>query len=66
VVHGLGSENRNLPGFIVFIAGETGRAGVVEWFPAPRGFRECRESGGVPDLNPPAGVDAKARGANSN
>jgi hypothetical protein len=62
--YGFGSENRNLPGFIVFLAGETGRAPA--W---SNGFLPSRFQGnvvkveGFPDLNPPAGVDAKARGA---
>src|SRR5262245_23672036 len=63
--YGLGSENRNLPGFIVFIAGETGRAPA--W---SNGFLPSRFQGnvvkaeGFPDLAPPPpGVDAKARAA---
>jgi hypothetical protein len=64
LVYGLGSENRNLPGFVVFIAGETGRAPA--W---SAGFLPARYQGtvvkaqGVPNLAPPADCSDPARRA---
>jgi hypothetical protein len=55
LVYGLGSENRNLPGFVVFIAGETGRPPA--W---SAGFLPARYQGtivkpdGAPNLAMPA------------
>jgi hypothetical protein len=57
LTYGLGSENRSLPGFVVLIAGETGRP--VAW---SSGFLPARYQGtvvkaeGVPNLATPAGT----------
>jgi hypothetical protein len=62
--YGLGSPNRNLPGFVVFIAGETGRP--VAW---SAGFLPARYQGtvvgkeGIPNLAMPPGVTADKRRA---
>ena len=59
--YGLGSESRNLPGYAVMIAGETGRQAA--W---ANGFLPARHQGtvcgpaGVPNAVPPAGADPKA------
>jgi hypothetical protein len=64
ITYGLGSENQNLPGFIVFIAGETGRPPA--W---SSGFLPARYQGtavgrgGIPNVHMPAGVDGPARRA---
>jgi hypothetical protein len=60
--YGLGSENQNLPGFVVFLAGETGRP--VAW---SSGFLPSRFQGtvvgkeGVPNLAMPPGVTRENR-----
>jgi hypothetical protein len=62
--YGLGSENKNLPGFIVFLAGETGRP--VAW---SSGFLPSRFQGtvvkkeGIPNLKMPAGFTPENRQA---
>ncbi len=64
VLYGLGSENQNLPGFIVMKAGETGRP--VAW---QSGFLPARyqativESTGIPNVALPAGTRAEDREA---
>src|SRR5262249_33049895 len=62
--YGLGSENKNLPGFVVFVAGETGRpvAGAAGFWPSKyQGVRVQKE--GIPTLAMPAGVTAAQRRA---
>jgi hypothetical protein len=62
VTYGLGSENENLPGFIVMKAGETGRP--VAW---SSGFLPARfqatpvDPTGIPNVALPAGVTARQR-----
>jgi hypothetical protein len=62
--YGLGSLNRNLPGFVVLIVGETGRP--TAWQP---GFLPSRYQGvvvrkdGIPNLAMPAGVSPQKRQA---
>ncbi len=62
--YGLGSENQNLPGFIVFLAGETGRP--VAW---SSGFLPSRYQGtvvkkeGIPNLAMPPGFTPENRRA---
>ncbi|HEX8200822.1 MAG TPA: DUF1501 domain-containing protein, partial [Isosphaeraceae bacterium] len=64
LTYGLGSENRDLPGFIVFVAGETGRP--VAW---SSGFLPARYQGtvvqaeGIPHLSPPPGLAPEGRRA---
>ncbi len=64
LTYGLGSANRNLPAFIVFIAGETGRP--VAW---SSGFLPSRYQGtvvrkeGIPNLGLPPGCAPQARRA---
>ena len=64
VLYGLGSENQNLPGFIVMKAGETGRP--VAW---QSGFLPARyqgtivESTGIPNVALPAGTGPEEREA---
>jgi hypothetical protein len=64
LVYGLGSENRNLPGFVVFLAGETGRPPA--W---SSGFLPARHQGtvvkadGVPNLSPPPDCSEQVRRA---
>jgi hypothetical protein len=64
LTYGLGSENRDLPGFIVFLAGETGRP--VAW---SSGFLPARYQGtvvksdGIPHLSPPPGLPPEGRRA---
>ena len=59
--YGLGSETRDLPGYVVLIAGETGRQAA--W---ANGFLPARHQGtvcgatGVPNAAPPKGTDPKA------
>jgi hypothetical protein len=62
--YGLGSESRDLPGFVVLIVGETGRP--TAWQP---GFLPSRHQGvvvrkeGIPNLAMPQGVTRKKRQA---
>jgi hypothetical protein len=62
--YGLGAETQNLPGYVVLIAGETGRAAA--W---ANGFLPARHQGtvcgaaGVPNAAPPPGADPKALAA---
>jgi hypothetical protein len=62
--YGLGSENRNLPGFVVFIAGETARPTAYS-----SGFLPARYQGtvvkkeGVPNLALPSGTTPEQRRA---
>jgi hypothetical protein len=62
--YGLGSANRNLPGFVVFVAGETARS--TAW---SAGFLPARHQGtvvkkeGVPHLALPAGTTPEQRRA---
>jgi hypothetical protein len=62
--YGLGSESQNLPGFLVFVAGETARP--TAWQP---GFLPSRFQGvvvrkeGIPNLHPPAKVSPGKRKA---
>jgi len=62
--YGLGSENKNLPGFVVFLAGGTGRP--VAW---SSGFLPSRCQGtvvqkeGIPNLAMPPGFTAEDRRA---
>ncbi len=62
--YGLGSPNRNLPGFVVLIVGETGRP--TAWQP---GFLPSRYQGvvvrkeGIPNLAMPAGIRRDQRRA---
>jgi hypothetical protein len=64
LAYGLGSANRNLPGFVVLLSGGTGRP--VAWSP---GFLPARYQGtvvpadGIPNLPLPAGVSAAERRA---
>jgi hypothetical protein len=64
ITYGLGSENRDLPGFIVLIAGETGRE--VAW---SSGFLPARYQGtvtkasGIPNLAMPEGFTPESRRA---
>jgi hypothetical protein len=64
VLYGLGTENQNLPGFIVLKAGETGRP--VAW---QSGFLPARyqatlvEPSGIPHVALPAGTSAEEREA---
>jgi hypothetical protein len=62
--YGLGSTNQNLPGFIVFLAGETGRAPA--WsagFLPPRYQGTLVKAGGIPNLAMPHGTGAAQRRA---
>jgi Protein of unknown function (DUF1501) len=67
LAYGLGSVNRNLPAFLVFIAGSTGRAPA--W---SSGFLPARYQGtvvkkeGIPNLNPPSGFTPAHRRAQRN
>jgi hypothetical protein len=62
LTYGLGSENRNLPGFLVFVVGSTARS--TAWAP---GFLPSRYQGtvvkkeGIPHLDLPAGVSTRER-----
>jgi hypothetical protein len=62
--YGLGSVTRDLPGYVVLIAGETGRP--VAW---SNGFLPTRYQGtvcsstGIPNATPPNGTDPKALSA---
>jgi hypothetical protein len=62
--YGLGSETKDLPGFVVLLAGETGRAAA--W---SNGFLPARHQGtvcganGVPNVAPPAGDSPGSRKA---
>src|SRR5207249_565461 len=62
--YGLGSESRDLPGYVVLIAGETRRQAA--W---ANGFLPARHQGtvcgatGVPNATPPAGADPKTAAA---
>jgi hypothetical protein len=64
LTYGLGSDNRNLPGFVVLLSGGTGRP--VAW---SSGFLPARYQGtvvqadGIPNLAMPAGVSAADRRA---
>jgi hypothetical protein len=64
VYYGLGTENQNLPGFIVMKAGETGRP--VAW---SSGFLPARYQGtivepaGIPNASLPSGMRAEEREA---
>jgi hypothetical protein len=64
ITYGLGSENRNLPGFVVFVAGETARP--TAW---SAGFLPSRYQGtvvkkdGVPNLALPPGTTPAQRRA---
>jgi hypothetical protein len=62
LTYGLGSMNRDLPGFIVFIAGETGRP--VAWGPGflpPRYQGTVVKAEGIPNLALPRGTSKATR-----
>jgi hypothetical protein len=62
--YGLGSETRDLPGYVVLIAGETGRAAAWSngFLPARHQGTVCA-AGGVPNAVPPAGTNPKTLAA---
>jgi hypothetical protein len=64
ITYGLGSENRNLPGFIVMKAGETGRPPAWSAGFLPARFQgTVVETSGIPNAIMPAGVTAREREA---
>jgi hypothetical protein len=60
--YGLGSVTKDLPGYVVLVAGETGRAAAWSngFLPAKHQGTVCG-AGGVPNVAPPKGVPAKER-----
>ena len=64
VYYGLGSENRNLPGFIVLKAGETGRPPAWSSGFLPARYQATMvETTGIPNARMPAGVNETQRQA---
>jgi hypothetical protein len=60
--YGLGSENQSLPGFIVFIAGETGRAAAwSNGFLPPQYQGVVTAASGIPNIALPPGITAEQR-----
>jgi hypothetical protein len=63
LAYGLGSANRDLPAFVVLIAGETGRPAAWSAGFLPARFQGTVATAGVPDAAPPPGVSDAARRA---
>ena len=62
--YGLGSVTKDLPGYVVLIAGETGRAAAWSngFLPARHQGAVCGSSG-IPNIKPPEGVTTSTRQA---
>jgi len=64
LAYGLGSENRNLPGFVVLLAGETLRPAAWSNGFLPARFQgTVTSSAGIPNINLPPGTTPQARQA---
>jgi hypothetical protein len=64
ITYGLGSENRDLPAFVVFVAGETGRPPAwSSGFLPPRYQGTVVRGEGIPNVRMPVGTTASDRRA---
>jgi hypothetical protein len=63
LAYGLGSASRDLPAFVVLIAGETGRPAAWSSGFLPARYQGTVATAGVPNVAPPPGVTEAARRA---